>query len=173
MCESSHWQSEQLFDLSCSVFVFLRKNCGFRAVRWLTHQLVVLGDKKALILTDVWELEEFRQINCFVPLRIDRPTMLKWNSCHFTSFAEETGGRLLRNVSSRSNFRWIWLVLEYPYGGLLFCFGLIRIDTWFVVCDDPVNVFWSTAIVFFQYFYAPIDTSLFWAIVKLCEIQRE
>ena len=50
------------------------------------------------------------------------------------------------------NFRWNWLV-EDPHGGLLFCFGLI--------CIDLTNVFWSTAVVFFQHFYAPISTSLF------------
>ena len=47
------------------------------------------------------------------------------------------------------------LVFEGPHGGLLFCFEHIRIDLWFVTCDDLINVFWSTAIVFLQHFYAP------------------
>ena len=76
--------------------------------------------------------DDFRQTNCGVPLRIGRPTMFKWYSGHMTSFAEETGDNLLQSAFSANNFRWIWLVFEDPHGGLLFCFGLIRIDTWFV-----------------------------------------
>ena len=72
--------------------------------------------------------EDFRQTNGGVPLRIDRPMLLKRNSRHMTSFAEETGDHLLRSASSKNNFRWIWLVLEDPHGRLLFCFGFIRID---------------------------------------------
>ena len=105
--------------------------------------------------------EDFRQINCGVPYRIDRPTMVKWNSRHMTSVAEETGHYLLRSDFFTNNFRWIWLVFEDPYGGLLFSFGLIRIDAWFDTCDELINVFCRTAIVFFPHFYAPIDNSHF------------
>ena len=35
--------------------------------------------------------EDFRQTNFGVALRIDRPTMLKWNSRHITSFTKQTG----------------------------------------------------------------------------------
>ena len=41
----------------------------------------------------------------------------------------------------------------------LFCFGLMRIDPWYVNCDDLINVFWSIAIVFVQHFFTPIDKS--------------
>ena len=51
--------------------------------------------------------EDFRQTNCGVPFRIDRPTMLKWNSRHMSSFAEETADNLLRSASTTNNFRWI------------------------------------------------------------------
>ena len=95
--------------------------------------------------------EDFRQTNCDAPLRIDRPTMLKWKSRHMTSFAKETGHHLLQSASSTNNFRWIWPVFEDPHGGLWFCFGLLRIDPWFVTCDDLIKVFWSTALVNFQY----------------------
>ena len=61
------------------------------------------------------------QTNCGVPLRIYRPTMVKWNSLHMTSFAEESGQHLLRSASFMSNFRCIWLVFDDPHGGL-FCF---------------------------------------------------
>ena len=64
--------------------------------------------------------EDFRQTNCGVSLRIDRRTMLNWNSRHMTSFAEETGHHLIQSASSANNFRWIWLVFEEPHGGLLF-----------------------------------------------------
>ena len=76
--------------------------------------------------------------------------MFKWKRLHMISFAEETGDHLLRSASTKNNFRWIWLVFEDPHGGFLFWFGLIRIDPWFVRCDDLINVFWSTTIVFFQ-----------------------
>ena len=97
-------------------------------------------------------LEDFRQTNCGVPLRMDRPTMLKCNSRYMTSFAEETEDLCFEVLFSTNNIRWICLVLEGPHGGLLFCFGLIHIRPWFVTCDDLINV---------QYFYAPIDKSLF------------
>ena len=100
---------------------------------------------------------EFLQRNCGVLLRMDRPTTLKCNSRYMTSFAEETGDHLPRSAFCTNNFRCIWLVFEDPHGGLLLCFGLIRIDPWFVSCDDLLNVFWSTAIVFLQHLYAPID----------------
>ena len=35
------------------------------------------------------------------------------------------------------------------------------------------HIFLSTAIVFFEHFLRPVNTSLFLAIVKLCVIQRE
>ena len=63
-----------------------------------------------------------------------------------------------------------WLDFENLHGGLLFCFGLIRIGPWFVTCDDLINVFWSIAIAFVQHLFAPIDTSLF---LSDCQIVRE
>ena len=39
--------------------------------------------------------DDFKQTNCSVPLRIERPTMLKWNSRHLTNFGEETADHLL------------------------------------------------------------------------------
>ena len=47
---------------------------------------------------------------------------------------------------------------------------LFRAHThWFVTYDDLINVFWSTAIVLFQHFYAPIYKSLFWEIAGFSE----
>ena len=43
--------------------------------------------------------EDFRQTIFGVALRIDRPTMLNWNSLHMTSFAEEADNHLLRSAS--------------------------------------------------------------------------
>ena len=70
--------------------------------------------------------EDFRQTNCGVTLKMDRPTMLKWNSRHMNSFAEEVGHHLLRSDYFKKNFRWIWLVFEDPHGGLLFRFAYIH-----------------------------------------------
>ena len=65
----------------------------------------------------------------------------------------------------------VLLALEDPHSRLVFTFRLIRLDPRFVTCHDVIHIFWSTAIVFFEHFLRPIDTSLFfWAIVKLCEI---
>ena len=64
--------------------------------------------------------------------------MVKWNSRHMTSFGVETGHHLPRSAFSTNKFRWIWLVFQGPHGGLLFCFELMRIDPWFVSCDDPL-----------------------------------
>ena len=90
-----------------------------------------------------------------------------------TSFAQETGQHMLRSAYSTNNSRWIWLVFEDPHDGQLFSVGLIRTNSWFFNCDNLINVFWGSAIVFFQHFNTPIDTKLFWAFVKLCGIQRE
>jgi len=58
--------------------------------------------------------------NCGVPLRIDRPTLLKRNSRHMTSFTEETGDPLIPRASSSINFRWLKVVFEDDCR--LFCF---------------------------------------------------
>ena len=102
-----------------------------RAVRRITHQFDVPMYENSYwcsLLRFSNFSEDFRQTNCGVPLRIDRPTMLKWNSRHMTSFAEETGHHLLRSDFSTNNFRWIWLEFKDPHGGLLLCFRLIRTD---------------------------------------------
>ena len=44
--------------------------------------------------------------------------------------------RRLQSVFSTNNYLWIWLLFEGPHDGLLFCFGLIRIYSWFVICDN-------------------------------------
>ena len=61
-----------------------------------------------------------------------------------------------------------WLILKHPYSQLRFTFGLIRVNPQFITCHDVIDVFRSTAIVFLEHFFRPIDTSLFWAIDKLC-----
>ena len=113
--------------------------------------------------------EDFRQTNCGVPLRIDRRTLLKWNSRHLTSFVEETGNHLLGSAFSANNFRWIWLGFKESHGGLLLCSELIRTGPWFVTCDELINDFLGIAIVFFQHFFTPIDTKL---LSSDCQIVR-
>ena len=49
--------------------------------------------------------EDFKQTNCGVSLRIDRRTILKWNSRSMTCFTEEIGDHLLRSVFTTNNFR--------------------------------------------------------------------
>ena len=106
--------------------------------------------------------KDFRQTNCGVPLKIDRPTMLKWNSRHMTSFAEETGDHLLR-----SDF-----IFEDPHVGLLFCFGLIRID-WFTMA--MIRHLWITSKQALRYYFANISLHNRHEpfLERLYEIQRE
>ena len=93
---------------------------------------------------------------------------------HVQFFQIKTGDHLLGSDSCASNFSWIWLILKHPYSRLLFTFGLIRVNLRFITCHDIIDVFRSTAIVFLEHFFRPIDTSLFFrAIDKLFGIQRE
>uniref|UniRef100_A0A0K2TKE5 Uncharacterized protein n=1 Tax=Lepeophtheirus salmonis TaxID=72036 RepID=A0A0K2TKE5_LEPSM len=90
----------------------------------MTHQFYVLDGQKGvdlsrcvrarivMVYNDSSSLdrfsnfsEDFSQKIFDVPLRIDSPTMLKWNSRHMISFAEETGDHLLRSSSSTNNVR--------------------------------------------------------------------
>ena len=80
--------------------------------RCVRARIVIVNNDSSSLLRFSTYCEDFRQTNCGVPLRIDRPTMLKWNCRHMTSFAEEIGDHLLRSASSTNNVRWIWLVFE-------------------------------------------------------------
>ena len=143
---------------------------------------------KALFWANVWELTSWwttvrlflfvfqicpktKWTNCGVPLRIDRATMLKWNSRPMTSFAEETGHHLLRSDFFTNNFRWIWLGFKDRHGELLFYFELILTDPWFLSCDDLLNVFWGTAIIFFQHFFTLIGTNIFLSDCQIVGLQ--
>ena len=86
----------------------------------------------------------------------------KWNSHYMNSFIEETDYNLLQLSLDLSCFRrptW-WTVV------------LFRAHTHRSTCGDLINVFWSSAIVFYQNFYATIDKSLFWAIARFSENKR-
>ena len=48
-----------------------------------------------------------------------------------------------------------------------------RVNPRFINCHDVKDVFRSTAIVFLEHFFRPIGTRIFWAVDKLCGIQRE
>ena len=66
--------------------------------------IIVNNDLSSLVRFSNYS-EGFRQLNCGVLLRMDRPTMVKWNSRHISSLAEETGHHLLRSDFSTNNFR--------------------------------------------------------------------
>lgn len=116
--------------------------------------------------------EYFWQTNGRIPRRIDGLLIFKGHSSNMTRFREETRHHLLRSASSSHNFCWIFFKFEDPNSRLLFCFGFIRINPWFVTCHDIVNTFGSTSVEFFKHFVAPTDTNLFWVSVNLCGIQR-
>ena len=84
--------------------------------------------------------------------------VVRWD---MSSFSENTGDYLLESESWASNFCWIWLILQHPYSRLMFTCGLIRWNPRFITCHDVIDVFRSTAIVFLDHFFRPIDTSFF------------
>ena len=93
--------------------------------------------------------------------------MLKWNSRHMTSFAKETVEYLLWIFHKQLSLHLARLQRPTRWTVVLL---LIRIDPWLVTCDDLINVFWSTAILFCQHCFAPIVTSLF---LRDCQIVRD
>lgn len=60
-------------------------------------------------------------------------------------FPQKTSDHFLWSASCADNFCWVWLILEDSRGRLLFTFGLICIDPWFVTCHDLINYkcFWN------------------------------
>ena len=114
---------------------------------------------KALIWADVWELalpcwtmiRPLLYVFWISPKSLGKQIVMCHSELIVLRWSSGTGDHLLRQASSTNNFRWIWLGCEDPHGGLLLCFGLIRADPWFVICHDLINIFWGTAIIFFQY----------------------
>ena len=94
--------TDELFDV-------LNGQKGAGLSRWLRACIVMVNNDLCSRLCFSNVSEYVRQTNCGLPLRVDSPTMLKWNSRHMTSFAEETVHHLLRSVSFTNNIRWIWL----------------------------------------------------------------
>ena len=85
-----------------------------------------------------------------------------------SSFSEKTGDHLLGSASCARSFYKIWLILKHPYSRLLFTFGLIRVNPRLITYHNVIDVFRSTAIVFLEDFFRPIDTSLFFARLTSC-----
>ena len=140
-------------------------SCLSRCVR--APIVVVKSDPSSAVgLLDI--LEDNWQTTGCVPLRIDCSALFQWYDGNMSSFFEKTGAHLLGSASCASNFCWIWLILKHPYSRLLFSFGLIQVNSWFITCHGVIDVFRSTAIVFLEHFFWPFDTSLFlsdWQIV--------
>ena len=106
-------------------------------------------------------LEDNWQTDGCVPFRIDCSASFLWYDCDMYSFSEKTGDYLLGSASCASNVCWIWLILKHPYSRLLFTLRLIRVNPRFIACHDVIDMFRSTAIVFLEHFFRPIDTSNF------------
>ena len=110
--------------------------------------------------------EHFRQINYGVPLRIgDAQAELSPHDQFCRRNSRPSASKCFFHKQLSLDLTWA----QVTHGGLLLCFGLIRTDSWFVSCDDLINVFSSSAIVFFQHFFTPIDTNLF---LSDCQIVR-
>ena len=111
MCESSHCPGEHWFVFSCSFFEFrlgLHANksccttqnwpCNVAQVEQSSHDQFcrrnsVPFDSSSLVRSSNFSAD-YRQTNCGVILRIDRPTLLKWNSRHMINFVEKIGDHL-------------------------------------------------------------------------------
>lgn len=98
----------------CTEFEVLAGQKGADLSRFVRARIVMVHNDSSSLVRFSNFSEDFRQTNGGVPLRIDRPTLLKRNSRHTTSFAEEIGDHLLRRI---------WLVLEDPHGRFLFFSG--------------------------------------------------
>ena len=66
--------------------------------------IMVSNDSSSLVRFSNF-FEDLRQTNYGVALRMECPTMLKWNSRHM---GEETGNHLIRSDFSTKTFRWVW-----------------------------------------------------------------
>ena len=121
--------------------------------------LVNSDPSSAVCLPDF--LEGNWQTNGCVSLRIDCSTLFYWYHCDLSSFSAKRGEHLLVSASFASNFCWIWLILKHPHSLLLFTLGLKRVNPRFITCHDVITVFRSTATVFLEHFFRPIDMSLF------------
>jgi hypothetical protein len=108
-------------------------------VSWCVRARVVMAENgSSSTFSFPYFSENFWQTNGCVTFKIDRSTY----GCDVSNFSEKMGDRLLPRASCATNFCWDCFTLEDPYGGLLFCFGLICIDPWFVICTDAIHSIW-------------------------------
>ena len=116
-----------------------------------------------------WRRIRLRRLVYVISWKTTGKQMVVFYDCDMSSFFEKTGDHLLGSASCASKFCWIWLILKHLYSRLLFTFGLIYVNLRFIVCANVIDVFRSTAIVFLEHFFWPIDTSSFflsdWQIV--------
>ena len=146
--------------MTFQIDVLSAQKCSCLSLCVRTRIVVVQSDPSSVIGFPDF-LENNWQTNSFLPLRIDCSALFYWYDCDMSGFSEKTGDHLLGSDSCARNFYWIWLILKHPYSGLPFTFGLIRVNSQFITCQDVIDVFRSTAIVFLDHFFRPIDTSLF------------
>ena len=88
-----------------------------------------------------------------------------------SGITEETSNHLLGSTAWTNNFCWFRFILKYPNSGLLFTFGLIRINLGFVPSNDIVDQIWPW-LNFLSISLFHLTRACFRASVKLCGIQR-
>ena len=76
----------------------------------------------------------------------------------YADITEETSNHLLSSTAWTNNFCWFRFILKYSNSGLLFTFGLIRIDPCFVPSNAVVDQIWPTSVEFLEHFFAPFNT---------------
>ena len=77
-----------------------------------------------------------------------------------SGITDETSNHLLGSTAWTNNFVGFGSFWN-TQSGLLFTFGLIRIDSCFVPSYDVVDQIWPTSVEFLEHFFAPFNTSLF------------
>lgn len=107
--------------------------------------------------------KDFWQTNSYVPFRIDCSTILlrHCNYSYMPIYPKKIKDNLLQSASYANNFSWVWLNLKNPCSWLLFNFSLKHIDLFITCIHHVIHSFWCTTILFFEHFFAPIDTRIF------------
>ena len=151
----------------------------------MTHQIAVLTAQKCSYLSSHCRAAKGSVFGGWCSWFLGRQLANKWlcttQNCLFcvvlvvqlrqSSFSEKTADHLLGSASCESNLCLIWLILKHPYSRLLFTFGIIRVNLKFVTCYNVIDVFRSSAIVFWSISFNQSTRAFFWAIDELCGIQ--
>ena len=148
-----------------------------KSMFWVLKNTVVWADVWELALS-WWRVIRLRRLVFLISWKTTGKQMVVYHSkltvlrCSSGTiaacpvFPKKQVNRWLEVLCARATFvgfgsSWNAHTGPYPY-------GLIRVNLRFITCHDVIDLFRSTAIVFLEHFFRPIDTRLFlsdWQIV--------